>query len=73
MKNMQYLAIFAGITLFAAIAVLVVTSDPLVTLIGKLVVAVSLMELAAAATAYLMDRDSGFHARAMSKEELDWY
>lgn len=65
MKNMQYLAIFAGITLFAAIAALVITADPMVTLIGKLVVAVSLMELAAAATAYLMD--NGFDARAMGK------
>ena len=36
MQNMRYLAIFAGIALFAGLVVLVLSASPLVTLVGKL-------------------------------------
>jgi hypothetical protein len=70
MKNMTYLAMLAGFTLFAAIAALVLTADPVVALIGKLAIAVSLMGFAATATTYLMD--NGFLALVTGKAEVDW-
>ncbi len=71
MKNMNYLAIFAGITLFAAIVALVLTADPIVALIGKLAIAVSLMGFAATATTYVMDKCVG--VLALGKDEIHWY
>jgi hypothetical protein len=70
MKNMTSLAMLAGFTLFAAIAALVLTADPVVALIGKLAIAVSLMGFAATATTYLMD--NGFLALVTGKAEIDW-
>ena len=69
MKNMKYLAFFAGITLFAAIAALVITSDPMVALIGKFAIAASLMGFAAIATTYAMNRWGD--ALAMSDDVFD--
>lgn len=71
MKNMKYLAIFAGIALFAAVTTLVITTSPMVALMGKLAIAASLMGLAATATAYVIDQYAD--ALAMGDDVFHWY
>ena len=71
MQNMKYLAIFAGIALFAGLVALVMAAGPLVALVGKLVIAFSLMGFAATATTYVMDQSVA--ALAMRNEDFHWH
>ena len=71
MQNMKYLAIFAGITLFAGFVAFVMAANPFVALLGKLAIAAALMGFAATATTYVMDQSVA--ALAIRNEDFHWY
>ena len=71
MQNMKYLATFAGVALFTGLAVMVLAANPVVTLIGKLVIAASIMGFAATATAYVMDLSVA--GLAIRNEDFHWH
>ena len=56
MRNLKYLAIFVGITLFAGLVALVLAANPFVALFGKLALAAAGIGFAASATTYVMDQ-----------------
>ncbi len=70
MRNMKYLAIFAGITLCAAIVVLLLSANPVIAAIGSIFIAVSMMGFAATATTYVMDQCVA--ALALHNEDFHW-
>ena len=56
MTNIKGLAIFAGITLCAAMVVFILTASPIMAILGTLVIAVSMLGFAATATTYVMEQ-----------------
>ncbi len=71
MKNMKYLAIFAGITLCAGIVVLLLSANPVIATIGSIFIAVSTMGFAATATTYVMEQSVA--ALALRNEDFHWH
>jgi len=71
MPNMKYVAVFAAIALCAGLMALVIAAGPVVALLGKLAIAVSVMGFAASATAYVMEQSVA--AQAIRNEDFHWH
>ncbi len=71
MRNLRYLAIFAGLILLAGIAALVLAANPHIALLGKLAIAVAVIGFAAGAMSYLAQQSLA--ALALRNEDFHWH
>ena len=68
---MKNVAVLAAIGLFIGLVALALAVNPLVTLLGEIAIAVSLIALAALATTHVMAQS--FAAHALRNEDFHWH
>ena len=71
MHSLKNVAVLAAIVLFVGIVALALAVNPVVTLLAKFAIAVSLIAIAASATTHLMAQS--FAAHTLRNEDFHWH
>lgn len=71
MNNVKNVVVLAAIVLCIGIVAVALAANPVVTLLGKFAIAVSLITFVASAITYVMAK--GFSAHSLRNEDFHWH